>query len=101
MTPNDFKWIQITSVDLLDTWDSFGVISEHLNLFKSWGDNISYTINMQRSLSFCCGVSDAVSCCVKMDFTPMWVGLPAPLASCPFSPKSIKIEIEEKKTSTL
>ena len=36
-------------------------------------------------------------CCVKMDFTPMWVGLPASLASCPFSPKSIKIEIEEKK----
>ena len=27
----------------------------------------------------------------------MWGGLPPLLASCPFSPKSIKIEIEEKK----
>ena len=40
-------------------------------------------------------------CCVKMDLTTMWGGLPPLLASCPFSPKSIKIEIEEKNFDTL
>ena len=41
--------------------DLFGVISDHLESFKSWGDKISCTINMQRSLSFFCGVSDTMA----------------------------------------
>ena len=39
---------------------SFEVIWDHLESFKSWGDKICYTIDMQCSLSFFCGVSDTV-----------------------------------------
>jgi hypothetical protein len=39
MTANDLKWLQMTSFNLLD----------HLESFKSKGDKIIYTINMQRS----------------------------------------------------
>ena len=46
MTLNDFSWF------IRHIRDSFGVILDHLESFKSWGDKISHTINMQCSLSF-------------------------------------------------
>ena len=42
MITNDSKWLHLTH-------DSFGVLSDHLESFKSNGDKIIYTINMQRS----------------------------------------------------
>jgi hypothetical protein len=58
MTFNEFKWL---SVCLINQVKTFGVIWDHLESFeiiwshldKSWGDKISFTINMQRLLSFC------------------------------------------------
>ena len=48
MTSNDSGWF-------ITHRDSFGVISDHLESFKSWGDKISHTINMELSLSFFVG----------------------------------------------
>ena len=69
MTTNDLKWLQMSlyvSNKLTEViWShlrSFGVIWDHLESFKSWGDKISYTINIQRLLSFFCGVSETVAC---------------------------------------
>ena len=53
---NDSKWFQMKSNDF--SWfhrDPFRVISDHLESFKSWGDKIICTINMQRWLSFFVG----------------------------------------------
>ena len=47
----DSKWI---SVCLISQVKSFGVIWDHLESFKSWGDIISYTINMRRSENLRC-----------------------------------------------
>ena len=43
---NDSKWLHLT---YQTHRDSFGVLSDHLESFKSKGDKIIYTINMQRS----------------------------------------------------
>ena len=64
MTPNNLKWLFC----LISQMKSFGVIWDHLESFKSWGDKISYTVNMQLSLSFfvgcwrqCIGISIKLS----------------------------------------
>ena len=54
---NKFKWLQLI---YSKHRDSYGVISDHFESFKSWGDRINYTINTQCSLSLFCGVSDTV-----------------------------------------
>ena len=49
---NEFKWLQLIY------WthkNSFGVILDHLELFKSWGNKIIYIINMQTPKSFFVG----------------------------------------------
>ena len=51
---------------------SFGVIWDHLESFKSWGDKISYTIDTQRSLSFFCGVSDTVCWSAPFKILIVW-----------------------------
>ena len=57
MTTNDLKWLQITLYVCNKLTE---VIWDDLDSFKSWGDKISYTINMQRLVSFFCGVSETV-----------------------------------------
>ena len=49
MAPNDLKWL-LKFIYVSE--GSIEVIWDHLELFKSWGDKICYTIDMQRSLSF-------------------------------------------------
>ena len=62
MTPNDFKWLQTTSVDILDTQSPFRSFRA---IFKSKGDQIIYTICkhemlLKIALSFFCTQSEIV-----------------------------------------
>ena len=57
MTLNGLKGLQMS---LCVSNKLSEVIWDHLESFKSWGDKISYTINMQCLLSFFCGVSETV-----------------------------------------
>ena len=50
MKMNEFA--SFLSSKLVKWHDSYGSISVHLESHKLWGDKISDTINMQRSLSF-------------------------------------------------
>ena len=49
---NESKWLSISLINLLK---SFEVIWDNFELFKSWGNKISYTIIMQHLLSFFVG----------------------------------------------
>ena len=76
---------------------SFGVIWDHMESFKSWGNKISYTINMQRLLSFFVGSQRQcwptihvlmpapiwISWCIKLVCLPSVATKPLSKLSCP------------------
>ena len=69
MTSNNLKWFQLT---LYVSNKLTEVIWDHLESCKSQSDKISYTINMQRSLSFFCGVSDTVCWSAPFKILIVW-----------------------------
>ena len=70
MSSDDLKWLQMIFMYQIRNLKSLRVILDNLELFKSWDDKISYTINMQHLQSYFCGVSETVwqkQICYKLD----------------------------------